>query len=93
MGHSNYSWSHVPGFSGGMTVQRSDFTLAFSKISRFCFLSDFEKKIMNRTSTIYWWLCKTKGNATQRTNKAISTFSQYIIKRYTITYVLLVNCF
>jgi len=42
-GHSSYSWSHIPGFSGGVTTQRSDFTLAFSEISRFCFVSAFEK--------------------------------------------------
>lgn len=94
MGHSSYSWSHVPGFSGGVTIQRSDFTLAFSEISISCFLLPFEKNRTNTiSSTIYWCLCKTKWNATQRTNKTILTFPQYIIKCNTITYVLLVNWF
>lgn len=42
-GYCIYFWSHVAGFSGGVTIQRSDFTPAVSEISRFCFLSDFEK--------------------------------------------------
>lgn len=42
-GYCIYSWSHIAGFSGGVTIQSSDFTLAVSEISRFCFLSDVEK--------------------------------------------------
>lgn len=74
-GHCVYSWSHVAGFSGVVTIQRSGFTPAVSEISRFCFLSDFEK---NRSTTIYWWLWEFKGNATQRTTKPILTCLQYI---------------
>lgn len=38
MGHFSYSCSHIRGFPGGVTIQRSDLTLAFSEIVHY-FLS------------------------------------------------------